>query len=563
MLVVDHVGFSGRTRLPAHGVRVDDSAAFADRGSAVPPGAFSRQWGPHLAQPVPGVRLLLSGVVSGPCSAEFVRDVVGAVTTGRYDRPARLGGELSGCVITDAAVYLFRGAASRDQVFYRRSGTLVEWSADPSDLYEGGLAGFDRETLWRSCRGEEIFVYPDVEFVRPGHLVILDARSTRIERYERIVPLDLPRRTGLREYSEIAYELLLRTTRPYADAGPVGVLLSGGIDSSLVLAALVENGADVTAYHMGTEDPRADESAYAEAVCRHLSVRLVSVTTDLDDYFSTDWEFPHPYNHVWFRRILEIADRMRMDGICLALSGLEADILFGPLRYGLDDVVFGEVRWREKRQMLLGLLCSRWELGRVARSLARAYSLFDDAEATAEVAPGVDFLAPLPEVPAESYDLDFLPQEQTLNLTVWRPRGITLASPWGSPSLRRLAARIPQAYKLIPYRGRLIDKPVLRLAAADRLPELVWRHYGRNWLASPEESWCLDHPGVLAELLGGPGSLLVAKGVVDPNRLDAVLTDPAALRRNAESLVNSAMVELFLRSAQRRGAPDGIAATHR
>ncbi|GAA4931036.1 hypothetical protein GCM10023237_61420 [Streptomyces coeruleoprunus] len=474
-----------------------------------------------------------------------------ALPDGASDVLGRLPAELSGCLATPDHVVVFRGLASPDQIFFRTTPTSVSWSTDPRDLLDG-FPDFDRETLWRSCRGEDVFVYPGLGRLRPGRLAVLDARSTRTERYEEATPLDLPRRTTLRDYARLTWDLLLEETRPYAaDGRRVGILLSGGVDSATVLAALTAHGADVVAYHMGTDDPSADESAYVHQVCDHLRVPLVTVdrATD-DDYFSADWDQPHPYNHVWRRSLERVADRVAADGVHVLLSGLEGDTLFGPLRYGLHDVLTGDVPRREKARMLYGLLGTRWELSRLLRSAASSYSLYADPEALAEVELGSDFLVAPPGAGPEAYDLDFAPQEQTLNLGLLRPRGIHLAKPLGGRRLRRLAARLPDAYRIIPYAGRTIDKPVLRLAAADRLPPEVWRHYGRTWLGSPDERWCLDHPDVLARILGAPDARLTALGVVDPRRLRDVLADPRALRRNAENLLCSAMVELFLRDLE-------------
>ena len=53
---------------------------------------------------------------------------------------------------------------------------------------------------------------------------------------------------------------------------PIGVFLSGGIDSSSVAAALceVEPARNVRTFSIGFEDPSFDESGHARAVARHL-----------------------------------------------------------------------------------------------------------------------------------------------------------------------------------------------------------------------------------------------------------------------------------------------------
>jgi asparagine synthase (glutamine-hydrolysing) len=62
---------------------------------------------------------------------------------------------------------------------------------------------------------------------------------------------------------------------------PLGAFLSGGIDSSLVVAKLrqlVKN--DVTTFSIGMPDARTDESSYAAAVAQHLGTTHVSHTID-------------------------------------------------------------------------------------------------------------------------------------------------------------------------------------------------------------------------------------------------------------------------------------------
>jgi asparagine synthase (glutamine-hydrolysing) len=54
---------------------------------------------------------------------------------------------------------------------------------------------------------------------------------------------------------------------------PVGSLLSGGIDSSVITIAMKLAGADVETFSIGFGDPRYDEREHAEAVARHVGAR--------------------------------------------------------------------------------------------------------------------------------------------------------------------------------------------------------------------------------------------------------------------------------------------------
>jgi asparagine synthase (glutamine-hydrolysing) len=179
-------------------------------------------------------------------------------------------------------------------------------------------------------------------------------------------------------------------------------------------------------------------------------------------------------------------------------------------------------------------------------------SLLEGSMPIGENAHRSDFLAPMLGMRAENIDFNFMAQELTMDLTLFRPRGILLCSPMGSKDLRRLSMRLPNAYRWIPFQGRVIDKPVLRMMLARRLPDLIWRRGGRSWLNSPPQNFALRHCQSLRELIGSPGSHLVRMGIVDPALLAKTLGHPNSIRRNAEPLICSAMVELFLRSTEKR-----------
>ncbi len=523
-------------------------------------GCYALQWlNPHqqsaaLPSPAENEHVLLSGALAEPATAELAARIRAALVSGRYEDLGQIAGELVGCLVTSKKIYLFKSIVGNSStIFFRRSGDTVRWSTNPADLVEDPDAEIDRAALWRCCRAEGPFIYHSIHRVQPGQVVVLERHRTTTVEYDRITPMALPRRTTLPEYAEIAYELLRDAVRPYAGSGRVGVLLSGGIDSSSVLTALVDTGADVVAYHLNTDDQLADESAYARAVCEHLKVPLVSIQTDNGaGYLSRSWEFPHPYSHTGYRHLEQAAERVADDGVTFLATGREGDILFGPLHYGMRDILLGDLRWREKQEMLLGVLSSRWQLPQILKSCISNSSLLEGSMPIGENARRSDFLTPMPGMSDEKIDYNFMAQESTMDLSLFRPRGILLCSPMGSKDLRRLSMRLPSAYRWIPFQGRLIDKPVLRMMLARRLPDLIWRRGGRSWLNSPPQNFVLRHVQPLRELIGSPDSHLVRTGIVDPALLAKTLGHPQSVRRNAEALICSAMVELYLRSMENR-----------
>lgn len=79
---------------------------------------------------------------------------------------------------------------------------------------------------------------------------------------------------------------------------PVGTLLSGGVDSSLVCWALSEIGADINAYTVGTPLDSSDESADAQATANQLGIqhKVFNISPedepDIEDLLSA---YPEPF----------------------------------------------------------------------------------------------------------------------------------------------------------------------------------------------------------------------------------------------------------------------------
>lgn len=154
------------------------------------------------------------------------------------------------------------------------------------------------------------------------------------------------------DFSEAVEEterLLLRAVekRLFADV-PVGSLLSGGVDSSLVCWALSQLGADITAYTVGTPLDPADETADAQATAAQLGIRHkiidISATDDpgISDLVTA---YAEPF---------ACSSALGMLGVSRAVAGEATVLLTGD---GGDDVFLG---YPEHRHL--------WFAERLARS---------------------------------------------------------------------------------------------------------------------------------------------------------------------------------------------------
>jgi asparagine synthase (glutamine-hydrolysing) len=160
-------------------------------------------------------------------------------------------------------------------------------------------------------------------------------------------------RLSFDEAVEEVERLFLRAVekRLYADV-PVGALLSGGVDSSLVCWAIAKLGGDITAYTVGTPGDQWDETSDASATAQRLGIShhlLELSATDAPDTTELVSAYAEPF---------ACASALGMLRVSRAVASSATVLLTGD---GGDDVFLG---YPEHRHF--------WLAEKVARSLPRA-----------------------------------------------------------------------------------------------------------------------------------------------------------------------------------------------
>jgi asparagine synthase (glutamine-hydrolysing) len=128
-------------------------------------------------------------------------------------------------------------------------------------------------------------------------------------------------------------ELLNRSVEMHliADA-PVGILCSGGVDSSLVTAMAARVNPSVAIYHAAIDGERG-ELDFAQAVAGRYRLELAAIHMNAETYLSslpdTIWHLDQPMYHPSDVSLFAIAQRAHADGIKALLCGEGADELFG------------------------------------------------------------------------------------------------------------------------------------------------------------------------------------------------------------------------------------------
>jgi asparagine synthase (glutamine-hydrolysing) len=343
---------------------------------------------------------------------------------------------------------------------------------------------------------------------------------------------------------------------------PLGAFLSGGIDSSTVVALMAEvAGAPVKTFSIGFDEPSFDELRYAREVAGRYGTEHCEfiVTPDaLAVLPELVWAYGEPYADSSALATYYLCRETRRH-VTVALNGDGGDEAFA----GYDRYLATQLaeRYQELpawlRQRVIAPLVRRLPestrrkhpIGRLKRFVAavgsspeRRYaqwmSLFDNPgkaqlytpEFRARVAE-LDSLALIEAAYQQADSQDFVEQTQSVDIATYLPddllvkvdiasmmHGLECRSPFLDHQVAEFAAHLPAHFKL---RGRT-GKYLLRKAMAGYLPARILRR-GKQGFGVPVGRWFRRQLRPLAyEVL------------LDPRSADRGILDPAAVSRLLE-----------------------------
>ena len=339
-------------------------------------------------------------------------------------------------------------------------------------------------------------IFQGIRKLAPGTMLVVEAGECQEERWYKFIPAPFP---TSKEETEAARELLElykgAVRRHLLSDVPVGILLSGGLDSGLLLALMNEQGGPWSAYTIGYGDSFADDELRdAAETAALLGARHVTVMLDRAEF---EQSLPRivacleePVAASSIVPMYFVSQRARQD-VKVALIGQGPDELFGGYKRHLG-VHYGEL-WRGLPgglRSMIGVAVNGLPRNEMLKRGVRSLGVEDRLQRYQDV---------FSLVPTETIDAlfrdDVLPEKQCEHELVEYWRGLTPqmehTDELGGFQLLELRSSLPDellmyadklsmAHSLevrVPYLDRTVVEYVQRLSANFKV-----RNGARKWL---------------------------------------------------------------------------------
>jgi asparagine synthase (glutamine-hydrolysing) len=237
-------------------------------------------------------------------------------------------------------------------LYYRETGDELVFASELRALPRGevDLDALEAFLAFNSVPGPQT-IFRDVRKLQPGHVLTWENGRSEVIRYARPAPVPAPDVRD-EEDAELVEELRARlrySVRAHLVSDvPVGVLLSGGIDSSVLAALAAEEASEpLRTFSIGFEERSFDELADARLVAerygtqhRELVLRpdaallLPALAEAFDEPFADSSALP-----------TYLVSQLAAEDVKVALSGEGGDELFGGYYTYAADLLAQRVGW--------------------------------------------------------------------------------------------------------------------------------------------------------------------------------------------------------------------------
>ncbi|MBV6429345.1 MAG: Asparagine synthetase [glutamine-hydrolyzing] 1 [Haliscomenobacter sp.] len=222
--------------------------------------------------------------------------------------------------------------AVHDHTFYFASEPKAIFAAGvPFDLNE---KAFTELLLFRYIAGEQT-TFQHIRRLLPGHCMTVEGASVQVHRWWNLPEKIRANRERLPTnpyewFSETFYSAT--QYRTISDV-PIGLMLSGGLDSSSLAVALHDNGhKDLASFTVTFDDPKYNEGPLAKLVAEQFGFNYHEVALEGDQLLNTlgeaSWLYDEPLVHQNDAQMLALAHHAKQF-VTVLLSGEGGDELMG------------------------------------------------------------------------------------------------------------------------------------------------------------------------------------------------------------------------------------------
>lgn len=268
------------------------------------------------------------------------------------------------------SLLLARDTVGIKPLYFVADDTHFEFSSEIKNLDYVPAPDRLKEFIVFNRWGEDFLPFANVHEVHPGHCLEVDCRSGAVSAQRefgtlesRVNPDAYRRLAAGADLEDQLDAALTRSVSLHEQSdAPIGVLCSGGLDSSLVSAIVARHHPDIALYHADFEGD-GSEAHYAEQVARHVGAPIRQTRIGREEFWElfprVTWAQDVPLSQPHAVSLALVARKAQEDGLKVLLSGEGADELFG----GYD--------WFRHYRNSLSNFGSRWRPSSIIAGLAR------------------------------------------------------------------------------------------------------------------------------------------------------------------------------------------------
>lgn len=435
------------------------------------------------------------------------------------EMPGRLNGQFAFAISDGQRIFLARDRMGEKPLYYYHKRDRFIFASEIKALIgEVKTAPRIDEAFFVYDAGiDGATAFDGIREFPPGHKALFENGELRIEPYWSL------RSTG--EYSgrsedDLAEELrfLIEDAvriRMQADV-PVGMFLSGGLDSALIAALAKPEKAFTCRFALG---PAYDEADFAELAAKRFGIRLFTVTPTAEDLQSrlSDilWFMDQPPATASVTAEFMLARRAAEEGVKVVLGGQGADELFcGYIRHLLMAIEFTQLAKLPELEHYKALARHFWRPDMFADPAARYFHLIsrsvpkDPAPYISRIRAEFDSTCSMEDAVGLADIRISLPSLLAMNDRAAAAVGLENRCPYLDHRIVEFAFKLPARMKI----REAETKYLLRKAARGIVPdEIIERRDKKGlvvpldrWLSGPLADWASELAGSLGRRLTLP-----------------------------------------------------------